>query len=333
MLGKVAQGLADTCIEDDSASTALLQTKAEVRLPRSRNFEDRDDSASTARLPRRRYVEEKQQILLVQEPSSSLVLDSVADKIEATMSEMHTAWAEDGFWGQGPSLPHSPGCGQAIPEELQMTIPGWQKRHPGVRSFCHFSNYGFWFPEVQASDYSLAKSESASTAADTPSRTGQGCQSFGAVGGPEVTIKFDGLSFTWNHARDCIDLTDDPYCYSLGWLKGQNIDGTLMKNKTAWHLLAMSECQKIQDEFQFVDEEVTVGRHVESTPIYFSRTWCALTGRCPAVTRRIFKEHVYTKCQLGADSSEYAALEMAYCYYKACVLPGNRIGHSSECNY
>eukprot|EP00930_Biecheleria_cincta_P048474 TRINITY_DN3376_c0_g1_i9.p1 TRINITY_DN3376_c0_g1~~TRINITY_DN3376_c0_g1_i9.p1 ORF type:complete len:318 (+),score=43.13 TRINITY_DN3376_c0_g1_i9:83-1036(+) len=304
----LGQGLADSCIEDMD-STALLQTKAELRSLQTENI---------------------QHIALVQEPGNSLLVDTAADKINATMTQMHKAWAEEGFWGRGHVMSHSPGCGEATPEELQMTIPGWQQRHPGVRSFCHFSNFGFWFPEVQSPDYRLFALQS--TWADKPSK-GSICESFGAVGGPEVAIKYDGLSFTWNHARDCSDIVDDPYCYTMGWLKGQNLDGAVMKNKTAWHLLAKSECQKIQDEFQFVDEEATVGRHVESTPIYFSRTWCALTGRCPAVTRRIHKEHTYAKCQLGADSGEYAATEMAYCYYKACVLPGKRIGHSNECDY
>jgi len=300
------QAQADTCSED-AVGAFFLQTQVEG-------------------------IKSRQRITLTQEPGSNLLVSSAADKIEATMTQMHKAWAEDAFWGRGEKQFHLPWCGKATPEELQMTIPGWQERHPGVRSFCHFSNYGFWFPEVQPPDYTVSKQETQSTSADKPSR-GFLCESFGAVGGPEVSLRYDGLSFTWNHARDCIDLTDDPYCYSLGWLKGQNIDGALMKNKTAWHLLAKSECEKIQDEFQFVDEELTVGRHVESTPVYFSRTWNSLTGRGSGITRRIHKEHVAAKCQLGADSGEYVATEMAYCYYKACVLPGNRIGHTSECGY
>jgi len=305
----LGQGQADTCIED-TAQASFLQTQLAV------------DTLSSE-------TKTRQHITLTQEPGSSFLVSSAADKIEATMTEMHKAWAEDGFWGMGHLMKMEPGCGKATPEELQMAIPGWQERHPGVRSFCHFANWGFWFPQYQNDDYTKGWT---SYLADTPSK-GPLCESFGAVGGPEVKIEYDGLSFTWNHARDCIDVVDDPYCYSLGWLKGQSLDGALIKNKTAWHLLAKSECEKIQDEFHFVDEEVTVGRHVESTPIYFSRTWCALTGRCEAVTQRIHKEHTYTKCQLGADSGEYAAIEMAYCYYKACVLPGNRVGHTSECDY
>merc|ERR1719210_2641634 len=136
---------------------------------------------------------------------------------------------------------------------------------------------------------------------ERPYFPGSICQSYGAVQGPEVRISYDGLSFTWTHVRDCIDIVDDTYCYSLGWLKNQRLDGSLMSQKESWHALAKSECQQIQDEYQFVDEEVTVGRHVMSTPVYFKKTWCSLTGGCEPITQRIHKEHVYTKCQLGAE--------------------------------
>lgn len=296
--------VADSCAEEAPSAVAFLQTKIE--------------------LPER--------VALVQEPGSSVLVGSAAEKINAMMTQMKKKWDEEAFWGSGLEIPSKvPGCGTATARELQMNIPTWQRLNPGQRGFCHFNNFGFWFPAIPVDDYTSYATESQSVSADIPNPTGGVCQSFGAVDGPEVSIAWDGLNFTWTHARDCIDVVDDPYCYSMGWLKGQNLDGALMNNKTAWHLLAKSECQKIQDEFQFVDEELTVGRHVESTPIYFQRTWCALSGECPAVTRRIHKEHTMSKCQLGAESGEYAASEMAYCYYKACVLPGNRVGHSHEC--
>mmetsp|Transcript_116155 Transcript_116155/g.189177 ORF Transcript_116155/g.189177 Transcript_116155/m.189177 type:complete len:335 (-) Transcript_116155:110-1114(-) len=289
------------------------------------------------------------QASLIPKPSSQTLeaaaVDEGRQKVDAIMEQMQIAWAENAFWSKNLSGT-PPGCGLATPAELQMPIPLWQEKNPGVDGFCFFSNVGFWFPTEW--DYDLPwddyvwkngwKDSDWGVGVDKPRswshESGRLCASYGATDGPEVEISYDGIGFTWTHVRDCIDVVDDPYCYSLGWLKGQNLDDVMkLRNMTAMNAKAKSECENIQDEFRFVDEEVTVGRHVESTPVYFKKAWCSLDGNCPGVTRRIHKEHVYTKCQLGAESGLYAVNEMLYCYHKACVLEGNRVGHSSECRY
>mmetsp|Transcript_116157 Transcript_116157/g.189181 ORF Transcript_116157/g.189181 Transcript_116157/m.189181 type:complete len:334 (-) Transcript_116157:100-1101(-) len=281
--------------------------------------------------------------------SSSQTLEAAAvdegrQKVDAIMEQMQIAWAENAFWSKNLSGT-PPGCGLATPAELQMPIPLWQEKNPGVDGFCFFSNIAFWFPA--GVDYDVPwdfgtwknywKYSGWGEMVDKASRLGESsemCGSYGATYGPEVEISYDGIGFTWTHVRNCIDVIDDPYCYSLGWLKGQNLDDVMkLRNMTAMNAKAKSECENIQDEFRFVDEEVTVGRHVESTPVYFKKAWCSLDGNCPGVTRRIHKEHVYTKCQIGAESGRYAVNEMDYCYHKGCVLEGNRVGHSSECRY
>jgi len=245
------------------------------------------------------------------------------------MGQMEKVWTH-GFWAafNFPNL-DMPACGKSTFKELQMNIPLWKREHPHIKDpFCHFQNAAMWFPGAyRSSDYS--KSGRGVQHAGSPAGPGFMCDSKGFVGGPEVSLHYDAGTITWNHVRNCIDVVDDPYCYSLGWLKGQNLDGALITNASAWNELAKQECAKIKEEFAFDDEEVTVGRHVFSTPLYFRQTWNSLKGTGSPITKRLHKEHVYTKCLLG----DGAPTEMAYCYYKACLLPGNRIGHTSECDY
>mmetsp|Transcript_116161 Transcript_116161/g.189197 ORF Transcript_116161/g.189197 Transcript_116161/m.189197 type:complete len:336 (-) Transcript_116161:100-1107(-) len=319
----------------------ILSTPLGASIPSSGQVEEADVSDEVSLL----------QASLIPKPSSQTLeaaaLDEGRQKVDAIMEQMQIAWAENAFWSKNLSGT-PPGCGLATPAELQMPIPLWQEKNPGVDGFCFFSNIAFWFPagepaptDVPFDYYSWKnywKDSDYGVLRDKPStwsrESHQFCANYGAKDGPEVEISYDGIGFTWTHVRDCIDVVDDPYCYSLGWLKGQNLDDVMkLRNMTAMNAKAKSECENIQDEFRFVDEEVTVGRHVESTPVYFKKAWCSLDGNCPGVTRRIHKEHVYTKCQIGAESGRYAVNEMDYCYHKGCVLEGNRVGHSSECRY
>mmetsp|Transcript_38789 Transcript_38789/g.71825 ORF Transcript_38789/g.71825 Transcript_38789/m.71825 type:complete len:343 (+) Transcript_38789:91-1119(+) len=321
----------------------ILSAPLGASVPSSGQVEEADVSDEVSLL----------QASLIPKPSSQTLeaaaVDEGRQKVDAIMEQIQIAWAEKAFWSR--NLSGTPdGCGLATPAELQMPIPLWQEKNPGVDGFCFFSNIAFWFPadadyDAPWEDYiwknEFKEDSLFGVAVDKPSRWSRGssdgsslCASYGATDGPEVEISYDGIGFTWTHVRDCIDVVDDPYCYSLGWLKGQNLDDVMkLRNMTAMNAKAKSECENMQDEFHFIDEEVTVGRHVESTPVYFKKTWCSLDGNCPGVTRRIHKEHVYTKCQIGAESGHYAANEMLYCYHKACLLEGNRVGHSSECRY
>mmetsp|Transcript_55532 Transcript_55532/g.153732 ORF Transcript_55532/g.153732 Transcript_55532/m.153732 type:complete len:309 (-) Transcript_55532:76-1002(-) len=246
--------------------------------------------------------------------------------VNHTMAQFERHWESGWFASFDSPDPQQPECGTSTFQELQMSIPLWRKQHPNVSDpFCHFKNHAMWFTNsYRASNYSAGRG--------TPSSLGEVdylCDSKGRVDGPEVSLSYDAGIITWNHVRNCIDVIDDPYCFSLGWLKGQSLDGSLLTNASAWNELARQECAKIREEYAFNDEEVTVGRHVFTVPVYFRRTWNSLKGTGTPITKRLHKEHVYAKCLLG----DGAPTEMSYCYFKGCVLPGNRIGHYSECNY
>mmetsp|Transcript_71929 Transcript_71929/g.166509 ORF Transcript_71929/g.166509 Transcript_71929/m.166509 type:complete len:297 (+) Transcript_71929:86-976(+) len=248
---------------------------------------------------------------------------------ETLMAQLEKRWTT-GFWAQrNPSTTEE--CGQSTFRELQVTIPKWQQEHPGVDGFCYFENQAMWFHGAGTRSYygnpalHLGRKAFVSTMCD-------GTGELSSSGAPSVAFSYDGGRFAWTHVRNCIDIVDDPYCYSLGWLKGQGSwDEALTKNITRWEQRAEQECERLQEEFHFDDEEVTVGKHVFSTPLYFRRTLNSLRGRGMPIDRRMHAEHVYSKCQLGGARG--AATEMAYCFYKACVLPGNRIGHYDECGY
>merc|ERR1719195_1369266 len=140
--------------------------------------------------------------------------------------------------------------------------------------------------------------------------SGPTCNYLGHLQGPEVTIVTSAGKMTWNHLDHCNDLIDDYYCYSLGWLKNQLISNEEpMSNYSAWKARGKEECAKIQEEYQFLDEEVTVGRHIFSAQLYFRAAHCAVYGNCtmtPEQAKRLHKEHVYTKCLLGDAAQEMA---------------------------
>eukprot|EP00969_Alexandrium_andersonii_P174018 7692830-Alexandrium_andersonii.AAC.1 len=86
----------------------------------------------------------------------------------------------------------------------------------------------------------------------------------------------------WGHLDNCIEAVDDPYCYSLGWLKGQRLDGLNFSDADAVRAVGRAECERLQATYHFTDLEVTVGRHVFRTPIYMRRSLDAILGRGPA---------------------------------------------------
>jgi len=263
--------------------------------------------------------------LASQASASNLTLAREAQ--ELMLSQLQANWRM-GYWStELPFDPSTPECGHATPAELSMPIEAWRERHPGVDAFCHFENHAAWFRGAGSTTDYRAYGRAGMHLHLSP---GCSCDYLGVGRGPSRSLTYDAGTIAWDHLNSCVDLIDDPYCYSLGWLKNQRSDSHLMSNYTAWKAIGRSECEAIQREFDFQPEEVTVGRHVMRTPLYFKGAYCALYGGCPSVTRREHKMHVYTKCLLGGGD---AAQEMSYCHYKGCLLPGNRIGHGSECGY
>jgi len=224
-------------------------------------------------------------------------------------------------------------CGRARYQDLTMTLRYWREQHPNADGYCYFQNMAWWLQGAgSVSDYRTGMAEYVDAFGDAICAKGKAQGGLVARGaGPSASMAYDGGNLTWAHLDTCLDVGDDPYCYSLGWLKGQRLDGALLTDNDAWEALARSECERIQQTYRFLDEEVTVANHIHNTARYLRGAGCAMRGGCPAVDRRLHNQHVYTKCLLGGGRA--AAAEMSYCYHKGCVLPDGRIDHQAACNY
>lgn len=213
-------------------------------------------------------------------------------------------------------------CGKRHPEDLYRPVKDVLHEHEDIPGSCYFQFAAFWIGYEPTGDFR----DAASSGIEFMRSNNMTCPTFAGDGkGEAITWEYEGG--TLHSHKDCGYYTyDDLYFYSLGWLKNQRLNGSLMSDPAAWKALAEEECADIQRQYRFTDEESSVGKHVDSNPVINERANCAISRRCPPVTVREFKLHVYTKCLLGL-----AATEMAYGYSRACLLPGNHVGHGSEC--
>lgn len=168
--------------------------------------------------------------------------------------------------------------------------------------------------------------------------------------GPKVTFNFDGLEIT-SHMDSAHYLYDDLYGYSLGYLQGQGLTSEMMMNSSMWISLAEEKCNKIQEKYNFQNEELILADWLDDNIVINTRVSCAAkmpippdvpqnirdaakyksVDDCEPVTRREFAKHHYIKCLLGYQN---AASDGAYLNMRACLLDGGtRIGHFSECPY
>mmetsp|Transcript_78419 Transcript_78419/g.181924 ORF Transcript_78419/g.181924 Transcript_78419/m.181924 type:complete len:294 (+) Transcript_78419:74-955(+) len=218
-------------------------------------------------------------------------------------------------------------CNQKHPKDLYRPVIQVLNEHPGIDGFCYFGFAAFWLGYSPVHNFLQTSRTGVLSMRQNPMT----CANWSGHGsGPKQVGSFELGSFT-SHIDCHYYQYDDLYYYSLGWLKNQGLDGSRMSNYTAWRELAAEECEKIRQEYHFTPEESSVGRHVDDNNRISMHSGCAWTGAslshfCKKPTVREYKLHVYTKCLLG-----HAADEMAYGYMRACLLPGNVIGHGPEC--
>merc|ERR1740120_432031 len=96
----------------------------------------------------------------------------------------------------------------------------------------------------------------------------------------------EGTNITSLHIDHASYLADDAYCWTLGWLQGQGLDGSLMSNKPAWDALIQQECNKIGQALaeEFPEENHTVYRHVIWNRDWPQRLQCNIVeGQAPAI--------------------------------------------------
>lgn len=195
---------------------------------------------------------------------------------------------------------------------------------PNFDGFCYFWSHVPWFHGTPFAHFAKTYVQD----------TDQALQIFGGYRGLNkgqlVTYNIDGAPPGLKSHLDAPNYVyDDPYCWSLGFLKNQGLNGSLMSSYDAWKAIGHEECRKIKAEYSFSDEEMTVADHVNYNPTISAKSECAAglgPAGCIPITIREYKKHAYLKCLMGDESPE-----MSYCYVRGCLLPGNYIGHGSDC--
>lgn len=237
-----------------------------------------------------------------------------------------------------PIHTHGKDCYRPVPEVMA--------EHPGEDGYCYFNQTGFWVAPLD--DHDPTKFAESAIQGITYLRGLSGYIGFNK--GPKVTFNFDGLEIT-SHMDATHYLYDDLYGYSLGYLQGQGLTSEMMMNSSMWISLAEEKCNKIQEKYNFQNEELILADWLDDNIVINTRVSCAAkmpippdvpqnirdaakyksVDDCEPVTRREFAKHHYIKCLLGYQN---AASDGAYLNMRACLLDGGtRIGHFSECPY
>lgn len=168
--------------------------------------------------------------------------------------------------------------------------------------------------------------------------------------GKFVTYNWEGESVS-THADLDHYLYDDLYAFSLGFLQNQGLDVSKLNDSQAMIDMSRQQCEQVQAKYNFSDDELVFNDLLDMNMPIMAQCYCAagvplpknmqgpyITKKagynsptdCKPVTKREFARHHYMKCVLGYKNS---AADLAYLIGRACLLPGNRIGHYSECPY
>eukprot|EP00438_Fugacium_kawagutii_P023619 Skav205975 [mRNA] locus=scaffold442:900038:901002:- [translate_table: standard] len=212
--------------------------------------------------------------------------------------------------------------------------------HPGEDGYCYFNFTGFWVNPV-SDDPDFEQSAIGGILGL------RGPDYKGLHTGPNVTYHFDGKVITSQMDSSHYSY-DDLYGYSLGYLQGQGLDASLVKNNTHWISIVAERCQEIQQTYNFKDEELVLADWLDDNQVLAAKVMCSAglpadgmgsailekakwksVDDCEPITPREFAKHHYVKCALGYQN---AASDAAYLNLRACLI-GNHIGHFSDCPY
>ncbi|CAE7301982.1 unnamed protein product [Symbiodinium sp. CCMP2592] len=211
--------------------------------------------------------------------------------------------------------------------------------HPGTDGYCWFNATAFWV--IYAGPVPHFEEEAVSGVLGLREPDYKGLNQ-----GPLLTYYFEGQVIT-SYMDSAHYSFDDLYGYALGFLQGQGLDPTWMKDPSRWISLSQQACDRIQQSYNFSNEELVLADWLDFNQILASMAFCSAgviynitdqslltnspgSSSCRNITRRDMAKHHYVKCVLGHRNS---AGDMAYLNSRACLLEGNRIGHFSECPY
>mmetsp|Transcript_43801 Transcript_43801/g.77528 ORF Transcript_43801/g.77528 Transcript_43801/m.77528 type:complete len:300 (+) Transcript_43801:71-970(+) len=210
-------------------------------------------------------------------------------------------------------------CGTPDLADMDKPILRVLAEKPDVYGFCYFQTLGFfWFSGVPGIMMSHSYIETIqkdvqmdwATPLNVPVETFTYADPSADSG--NVSIRSKPM------AQYVGSFYDIPYCYALGWLRGQpRLAGTDPSNFTAWEELSKAECRNLKELEDFDDDAETISMHILTDTAY------------PSL--RSIREHVYGKCLLGS-----AGAEMLWCHLAIGCVKGqdqglDYVGHGAEC--
>mmetsp|Transcript_5050 Transcript_5050/g.9310 ORF Transcript_5050/g.9310 Transcript_5050/m.9310 type:complete len:309 (-) Transcript_5050:105-1031(-) len=232
----------------------------------------------------------------------------MADYIQARLKNMSEPISDDEC-----EIPH--------PEDLNKPISLVLEENPGVEGYCHFN----FASVVYLGPYYVQKiNDYVMTPFEVKDMSYLSAGPYlGHHKGPLFTFypesNPDGVSFYADASNYKVDI---PYCYALGLLKNQGLNGMLMSNPTAWRALSMQYCDEWEQEFNLTQyrQELTVAQNIQ-----FFRDMATDDG---STSRKDAAMNAMVSCAFGDE-----AFELSYCYSLGCVLPDGNVGTQSDCDY
>lgn len=228
--------------------------------------------------------------------------------------------------------------------DFSRSIVEVMREHPDEDGYCHFNGSAMYiFYPGPNPDYA-ANAARGILSLRIPTYMGLNT-------GPLVTYHWEGETVSTHVDADNYAL-DDLYGFFLGALQNQGMDTKALFDPEALEEFSRRKCEQIQAEYQFRDDELIFKDILDMNLPILAQCHCAAgiplspvlalnpyvtekagyrsPSDCKPVRKRELARHHYMKCVLGYKNS---AFDLAYLHARACLLPGNRIGHLSECPY
>eukprot|EP00930_Biecheleria_cincta_P047054 TRINITY_DN32553_c0_g1_i1.p1 TRINITY_DN32553_c0_g1~~TRINITY_DN32553_c0_g1_i1.p1 ORF type:complete len:312 (+),score=50.51 TRINITY_DN32553_c0_g1_i1:39-974(+) len=228
--------------------------------------------------------------------------------------------------------------------DFSKSIVEVMRENPGKDGFCHFNASAMYILYTGSDPDYVVSATQGILGLRAPTYMGLNT-------GPPVTYHWEGET-VFSHADCSHYVYDDLYGFFLGALQNQGMDTAALSDPKAWEEISRHKCEQIQAEYQFKDDELIFNDILDMNMPIFAGCYCAagiplsaeqqadhyVTDKagyhspsdCKPVSKREFARHHYMKCVLGYKNS---AADIAYLHARACLLPGNIIGHFSECPY
>jgi hypothetical protein len=240
--------------------------------------------------------------------------------------------------GTGYRVSMPPNCNEPHPDDLYRPIRAVAREHPGADMNCYYH----WYADYLGTPRNFANLlVSTAKQYSNAENTGPAAQ-FHLSNGEVLRSHIDP---NWG-----LYPYDDSMCYLMGWLKGQRLDGDMLKltNETAWLDVTERECarlplmfnESIRNEYFDPDSKyMSIGYMADDNLRICEASQCQQQpygADCSRATLLDYAVHLYPKCLLGDSANPNrltgAAGQVAWCFARGCVDPDtNEIRHGNAC--